>query len=217
MNTGPSLHPARSRLSKSHLPAFLLVKVPTRRGNKPKKAPIRADRADGDTGATKLRNHYNVAIEPRERNSTGHVTTFGARNLDASPPIDRYFNRGELDKDPVKNDQLYRAAQKVHKSYELSNLRPAGMTSFELSGKSGISDRWQSIKIQAFRDYDRAMKSIDPEYRAIVSYVVVYEAGHARDWALLKRVPERGAIDLLRTGLTQIAKFYGMMKKSVDR
>lgn len=186
-----------------------------RRANASNKAG--AIRIDGDTGTPQLRNHCKVVFEARKRTSTGQATVVGARNVDAAAPIERYFRRGELDEDPVRNDRLFRAAERLREEYVRSNLEPIRESKFMIAMHSGVPDKWANIRLDAFRAYSRAIKAINRECQPIASFVVVHEEGHVMDWAKLKGIKERGAIKFLRLGLTELAVHYKLLKKSDGR
>src|SRR5258706_334507 len=112
----------------SEAPAFLTERrtIPAR--SKPR-APLKtvkkrckagALRVEGDTGTPEMKRQQKIVLEVRDRSSTGHATSVGAR-VESQLPLDRYKNRGELDPHNAwRNLMLWEAAERLRRDFEAS-------------------------------------------------------------------------------------------------
>lgn len=218
----------------SEAPAFLVE----RRTLKPGKtrAPLKtmrkrakqgALRVDGDTGTPEMKLRQKVVLEARDRTSTGHITSVGAR-VEAQFPHDRYKIRRELDPDNEwRNLMLWQAGERLRQYFEASGMAPRTCSSFE-PRVTGARQNHSDMQVDAERRYKRAMNAVGSEtsgasIRSCVFYVVI--AGErASDWARRSGKSPQVGIEILRMGLADLAHHFGDAKnpnakpatKSVD-
>jgi hypothetical protein len=207
----------------SEAPAFLVE----RRTLKPAKtrAPLKtlrkrarqgAIRVDGDTGTAEMKKQQKIVMEVRDRSSTGHPTSVGAR-VEAQFPHDRYKLRKQLDPDnDWRNLMLWEGAERLRKDFEASGLAPKMCSSFAPRVTGGMQ-QWSADKqVDALNRYKKAMNSIGSDtsggaLRSCVFYVVI--AGeHASDWARRNGKTPQVGIEILRMALADLAHYFGIAK-----
>jgi hypothetical protein len=199
------------------LPAFITEKRTIKRKGPParyRRAAKAAARFDGDTGTPEMKRQLGAILEPRERTSTGHVVTVGAR-VESQYPHDRYRVRKQLDpKDPTRNDMMWHAAERLRQDFYLSGLQAKQSSSFQprVSGGEAWSQEQQAM---ALGRYKRAMNGVGVTLRACLFFVCI-EGWAADAWARKNGKKDSDGIALLRAGLEELAALYGYIKNPID-
>jgi Domain of unknown function (DUF6456) len=212
----------------SEAPAFLVERRTLKPGKTRaplktmrKKARQGALRVDGDTGTPEMKMRQKVLIEARDRTSTGHITSVGAR-VEAQFPHDRYKIRRQLDPDNEwRNLMLWQGGERLRHDFEASGLSPKVCSSF-VPRVTGGMQQWAADKqVDALQRYKKAMNSIGSEtsgaaMRSCVFYVLI--AGeHASDWARRNGKTPQVGIEILRMGLSDLAHYYGIAKSQTAK
>jgi hypothetical protein len=199
----------------SEAPAFLVEKrtIPRKKhvltGKTARKKG--ALRVDGDTGTADMKKRQVVVMEVRERSSTGHPTSVGAR-VEAQLPHDRYKVRKQLDpKNEWRNLMLWQGAERLRQDFDASGLAPRMCSSFE-PRVSGGNRQWEADKqVDALKRYKKAMDAVGMTLRPVLFWVCISGA-YASDWAVRNSMDPKGGICVLRLALAELAHHYGYIR-----
>jgi hypothetical protein len=208
----------------SEAPAFLVEKrtiKPRVAKTSRKRAKSAALRIEGDTGTPEMKLRQKVVLEARDRSSTGHITSVGAR-IEAQLPHDVYRVRQLLDReDEWSNLMRWQAAERLRQDFETSGMAPRICSSF-VPRVSGGFQQWTSDKrVDAFKRYKKALAAVGSDtgsgipLRSILFYVCI-SGEHASEWARRNGKTPQVGIELLRMALIDLCHHYGLAKKKSD-
>ena len=210
----------------SEAPAFLVVKrnIPIRTPTKitgktaRRKGAKAVLRVEGDTGTKEMKLRQKITLEARDRSSTGHITSIGAR-VDAQLPHDVYKVRKLLDRDDEwSNLMRWQAAERLRQDFEASGMAPKICSSFA-PRVSGSMQQWSSdAKVDAYKRYRKAMNAVGSELGSgqslrSVLIAVVLAGEHASDWARKNAKAPQVGIEILRMALIDLCHYYGIAKR----
>jgi hypothetical protein len=199
----------------SEAPAFLIErkKIPARTAKLTGKTTRKkgALRVDGDTGTAQMKLRQKVILEVRDRSSTGHATSVGAR-VESQLPLDRHKNRSELDPaNAWRNLMLWQAAERLRGDFEASGMAPRVCGSFQPRVTGGARTFEADHQVDAWKRYKTAVGALGQTLRPIVFYVAI--AGEsANDWARRNGMIPQAGLAILRLALAELAHHYGYVK-----
>jgi hypothetical protein len=203
----------------SEAPAFIREKrtIPARQPARAalktarKRGKTQAVRFEGDTGTPEMKKAQKVLLEVRERSSTGHATSIGAR-VESQLPLDRHKNRNELDPTNAwRNLMLWEAAERLRRDFEASGMAPKICGSFQ-PRVTGGKQNWDSDhQVDARKRYKAAMNGVGQTLRPILFWTAI--AGEsANDWARRNGMLPQAGITILRMALSELAHHFGIIK-----
>jgi hypothetical protein len=172
-------------------------------------------RVEGDTGTKEMKQRQVVLLEVRDRSSTGHPISVGAR-VEAQFPHDRYKVRKELDpSNEWRNLMLWQAAERFRQDFDASGIAPRVCSSF-VPRVSGSRQNHSDMQMDAEKRYKKAMNAVGQSLRPILFYVCL--AGEsANDWARRNAMIPQAGLSVLRLALAELAHHYGLAKLPNDR
>lgn len=130
-------------------------------------------------------------------------------------PLDRYFQRGQLDGIVETNAILYDAGSRISRDWYESGLQQHTSSNFEprIAGTAG--DRVDDIRIDALKRYKNAMDALPSSMRSVIRDVCCM-GETAQMWALSNGQSKDAGITVLRLALYELAVYYGLIKKRLD-
>lgn len=186
-------------------PARAALKTARKRGK------AQAVRFEGDTGTPEMKQRQKVLLEVRDRTSTGHVTSVGAR-VESQLPLDRHKNRNELDPaNAWRNLMLWEAAERLRRDFEASGMVPKVCGSFQPRVTGGRQTWSADHQVDAWRRYKKGMESVGQTLRAILFWVAI-GGESANDWARRNGMLPQAGLPVLRLSLSELAHHYGLVK-----
>lgn len=143
------------------------------------------------------RHHDRVIVEARERTSTGHVVSVGAR---VQPAIERYARRGQLTMRQVRAaEMLYRCWATGIEGARIENPGSTGWT-----GPGGLTD----AQVQAARSYEAARQHLGRLWPLVFHVTCL-------DWTADRFANERArnstsTMEVLRYALDMLGDSFGL-------
>jgi hypothetical protein len=167
-------------------------------------------RVDGDTGTPEMKQRQTLVMEVRDRSSTGHPISVGAR-VEAQFPHDRYKVRKQLDPDNEwRNLMLWQAAERLRIDFDASGMSPKVCSNFVPRVTGGNRQHHSDMQMDAEKRYKRAMNSVgSSSLRAVIFYVCI--AGEpGESWARRNALHPKSGLSILRLALAELAHHYGI-------
>lgn len=163
--------------------------------------------ARGSLGATAVRVERGEVDEERRTETDGEGRVIGERRGHRVGVLGRYYARGEI------TSRQHDAGQRFVDEWEQANRTQRMVADLDAvhggGGDPAVSmHRLASMRIDARRRHDEAVRVLGPCYPMMVEVVLAHGAAHV--WAERRGYPRDGGKAILQLGLDALAEHYAI-------